>query len=283
VSGLSVGEIARAFLVAKATLAQRLVRAKRKIRLAGIPYQVPPPEQLPERLDAVRSVIYLTFNEGYLATAGDDLVRQELCDQAIRLGRLLKRMMPSPESGGLLALMLLNDARRPARSSDSEPYIPLDRQDRSLWDHEKIALGHSVLMRALRQNRPGPYQIQAAISAVHSESASDSETDWQQIAGLYQALAEHAPSPVVTLNRAMAVARAESVASGLKLLASAADDLQDYQPFYAAQADLLNRSGQQGKAAKAYARAIELTHNKAEADFLRERLASLKQSAAKAS
>ncbi len=266
--GLSTQEIARAYLVSDATMSQRIVRAKAKIRDAAIPYEVPEGPAQAERLSSVLDVIYLIFNEGFAATEGESPTRADLCIEAIRLGRLLYQLKPHPESGGLLALMMLHDARRGARTDSFNEYIPISEQDRSLWNQELIAQGTQLLHFCLGQKRPAPFQIQAAISAVHSEAAHAEDTDWPQIAGLYRALEEATPSPVVTLNRAVAVAHAHGTAKGLALLETVAQDLDGYQPFYAAQAELLRRSGQLSEAATAYTRAIDLSTNTAERTFL---------------
>jgi RNA polymerase sigma-70 factor, ECF subfamily len=276
--GLTTGEIARAFLVAEPTMGKRIVRAKRKIADARIPYRVPADDELPDRIRGVLRVVYLIFNEGYAASEGDRLVRGELCDEAIRLGELLCRLMPDDaEVWGLTALMLLHDARRAARVDASGRYVALDAQDRSVWDQDRIRVGLAKLERAVRLRRPGEYQLQAAITALQIQAPNAEATDWRQIAELYGALARLNPSPVIELNRAVAVGRADGPAAGLALLEPLLDDpaLEGYQPLHAAHADLLSRTGDAEGAARAYERAIALSANDVERAELERRLGAM--------
>src|SRR5687767_11574057 len=278
VCGLTTEEIAQAFLTPATTLEQRIVRAKAKIRDARIPYQVPSGPELPERLGAVLRVIYLVFNEGYVASSGETLTRQDLSGEAIRLGRLLVELLPEPEALGLLALMLLHESRRTARTSSSGELILLEDQDRSLWDRGQIAEGTRLVERALSSRRGGPYAIQAAIAAVHTEASNAAATDWAEIVGLYDVLSRASPSPVIELNRAVAVAMRDGPALGLALIDGilARGELTEYYLAHSARADLCRRLGRTDDAVAAYRRALSLTRQEPERRFLERRLAQLR-------
>ena len=281
VCGLTTEEIARAFLIPPSTLAQRIVRAKAKIRDAGIPYQVPSEKELPERLDTVLHVIYLVFNEGYSASSGESLTRADLSGEAIRLCRLLMNLLPQPEVTGLLALMLLQESRRIARVAPNGDLVLLEDQDRSQWDREHIEEGTALVDRAFGSGRVGPYTIQAAIAATHAAAAEASDTDWRRIVGLYDILMRIEASPIVELNRAVAVAMAEGPEAGLKLIDAILDrgDLSDYHLAHAARADLCRRLGRTGEAQASYERALALTQLGPEQRFLGKRLSELDENA----
>jgi RNA polymerase sigma-70 factor, ECF subfamily len=277
VCGLTTEEIAQAFLSAAPTLAQRIVRAKAKIRDARIPYQVPEPDQLAERLDSVLRVVYLVFNEGYSASSGESLTRVDLSSEAIRLGRLLVELLPEPEAIGLLAMMLLQESRRAARTSLAGELVLLNDQDRSLWNRDQIAEGSALVTESLASQRFGPYTLQAAIAAVHADAVSADATDWNEIAGLYDVLFRVEPTPVVELNRAVAIAMRDGPAAGLALIEGilARGDLKDYHLAHAARADLCRRSGNTTQARASYKRAIALSRQEPERRFLERRLAEL--------
>jgi RNA polymerase sigma-70 factor (ECF subfamily) len=277
VCGLTTEEIASAYLVPAATLAQRIVRAKGKIRDARIPYEIPGAAELPERLDAVLRVVYLVFNEGYAASSGAELTRADLSAEAIRLGRLLLELLPEPEAAGLLALMLLQDSRRAARTTGSGDIVLLEAQDRSLWDRAAIAEGLTLARRALASRRFGPYTLQAAIAAVHAEAATAEATDWGRIVAIYDLLLGIEPSPVIELNRAAALAMRDGPAAGLALIDAllGRGELAEYQPAHAARADLCRRLGRAGDAAESYRRALALTRQEAARRYLERRLAEL--------
>jgi RNA polymerase sigma-70 factor (ECF subfamily) len=279
ICGLTTEEIARAFLASPSTIAQRIVRAKNKIRDARIPYQVPSQADLPDRLDAVLRVVYLVFNEGYSAFAGDRLTRHDLSAEAIRLGRLIVELLPEPEAIGLLALMLLHDSRRAARATPDGDLVLLDEQDRSLWNRGQIAEGLALVERALLSRRIGPFSLQAAIAAVHAEATTAEATDWRQIVGLYDVLMRADPSPVVELNRAAAVAMRDGPAAGLTLVDAvlARGDLADYHLAHSARADLCRRLGRIDDAREAYQKALSLTKLEPERRFLERRLLALEQ------
>ena len=278
VCGLTTEEIARAFLTAPPTLAQRIVRAKAKIRDAHVPYEVPAVRELPERLDTVLHVIYLVFNEGYSASSGESLTRADLSGEAIRLGRLLVELLPEPEAAGLLALMLLHESRRPARTSADGELVLLADQDRSRWDRALITEGVALVERALGSRRIGPYTLQAAIAAVHAEAPTAADTDWSQIVGLYDVLARAEPTPVVELNRAAAIAMRDGPAAGLALIDAILErgDLTDYALAHSARADLCRRLGKTGDARVSYERALVLTRQEPQRRFLERRLRQLR-------
>lgn len=277
VCGLTTEEIARAFLTAPPTLAQRIVRAKAKIKSAGIPYQLPSKAELPERLETVLQVIYLVFNEGYSASSGESLTREDLSDEAIRLGRLLVELLPDPEVLGLLALMLLHESRRAARAGDAGELILLEQQDRTRWNRQQILEGAALVQRAFDSGQVGPYSVQAAISAVHAQARTAAETDWSQIVALYDLLSQAGPSPIIELNRAVAVAMRDGPAAGLALIDEilARGELVDYYLAHSARADFCRRLGKTADAKVSYQRALDLTQQGPERRFLEKRLAEL--------
>ncbi len=277
VCGLTTEEIARAFLTSPSTIAQRIVRAKRKIRDANIPYEIPAQSDLPDRLDSVHRVIYLVFNEGYSASAGASLTRTDLSSEAIRLGRILIELLPDTEAMGLLAMMILHESRRPARTSDNGDLVLLEDQDRSLWSKELIKEGIELVNRALSSRRFGPYTIQAAIAAVHAEAPTADETDWAQIVGLYDVLLRVEPSPVIELNRAVAVAMRDGPEEGLKLIDAILErgELSDYHLIYSARADMCRRLGRTEEARESYRRALDLTQQEPERNFIERRMEEL--------
>jgi RNA polymerase sigma-70 factor (ECF subfamily) len=277
VCGLTTEEIAHAFLTSAPTVAKRIVRAKAKIRDAGIPYEVPSQSELPDRLDTVLHVVYLVFNEGYSASFGEELTRADLSGEAIRLGRLLVELLPEPEVAGLLGLMLIQESRRLARTSEEGDLILLEDQDRSLWNRDQIAEGQALVERALRSRRFGPYTLQAAIAAVHANASASTETDWSQIASLYDVLLRIEPSPVVELNRAVAVAMRDDPEAGLGLIDGilARGELTDYHLAHSARGELCRRAGRAAEARASFERALELTQQEPERRFIERRLASL--------
>jgi RNA polymerase sigma-70 factor, ECF subfamily len=274
--GLTTQEIARAFVVSEETMAQRLVRARQKIAKAGIAYEVPEKSELPQRLQTVLNTIYLTFNEGYAATSGSEHLRIDLCEEAIRLARILQSLaIDEPEVMGLLALLLITHARRHARRSGTGAYIPLDEQNRTLWDQQMIAEGDGILLAAIHLGKPGPYQLQAAISAIHSQAKSHAQTRWNEIIMIYDRLYELSENPVFLLNRAVAVSFLESPNKALEELSHLSDELQNYQPYHAARADMLRRAGDVANARIAYGKAITLSQNQVERAFLTQKRASI--------
>ena len=274
--GLTTPEIARAFVVSEETMAQRLVRARQKIAKAGIAYEVPEKSELPGRQQSVLNIIYLTFNEGYVVTAGPEHLRVDLCEEAIRLARMLNALCPDEaEVMGLLALLLLTHARRKARSSDAAPYVPLDEQDRTLWDQHMIVEGDTLLLRALKFGQAGPYQLQAAISAIHSQARTHAQTRWNEIILIYDRLYDLSENPVYLLNRAVAVSFLDNPNKALAELSSISDELKNYQPYHAARADMLRRAGDYATARQAYDQAITLSQNQVEKNFLIQKRASI--------